>query len=603
MAILSFFSKSIVKSSTPIPETGTDFTSMISRLTRPGGGWKPVGYGSDGSYIVQSEKTGRLEILRAEDMNLKRLVVKLGQEARKFCRIYDPKLKKEVEVASRLTAAISEGCDALGLFDFGRVRGPGLYRDGRELIVHYGDNVRMADGRAVSVEPGKTGPVYEGGASLGFTASTPAASDADVARLVDAFKSFGTKKVSDVVVLVGWLTMAMYGSALECHPILALTAERGSGKSTLIGLLARLLGPQAIRRDGVPAVAQVLYDLENRTAALLLDEVEGTARNLRAFDAISENLRIGFDEKDEQNIARVIGGKLRKFNAPTGAVLVGIGLPDLNAATANRAIRVFLDALPERSRTHCNALLQHDNADEVRALGARIKVLLLKRWPIMLQTMEALTPMLLGMGYEARTAKMYVTLLAGYVTLTHNAAPAAVALQELVEQLQLKAPQEVAVERDAELCLGWILDRKVAIFDANGSARTTTHVTIRDALLHILHGEPSNRLQLVQQLEEFGIRPVWVAGSGQWKLAVCSSAKHDGMRRLMQRTDWVLGGWKDVLMRLPGAEAGVQKVARVSQRVVLLDMPAELLEMPTPEVYEFPETPERAQQAEVETVV
>lgn len=49
-----------------------------------------------------------------------------------------------------------------------------------------------------------------------------------------------------------------------------------------------------------------------------------------------------------------------------------------------------------------------------------------------------------------------------------------------------------------------------------------------------------------------------------------------------------LGGWKDVLMRLHGAEACVQKVAKVAQRVVLFDMPEELFTLPAQEVYDFP---------------
>ena len=60
------------------------------------------------------------------------------------------------------------------------------------------------------------------------------------------------------------------------------------------------------------------------------------------------------------------------------------------------------------------------------------------------------------------------------------------------------------------------------------------------------------------------------------------------MRRLMQRTDWALGGWKDVLLRMPGAEPAVQKIAKQAQRVALMDTPAELLEVPCEGHYEFP---------------
>jgi hypothetical protein len=107
-----------------------------------------------------------------------------------------------------------------------------------------------------------------------------------------------------------------------------------------------------------------------------------------------------------------------------------------------------------------------------------------------------------------------------------------------------------------------------------------------------VHGDAEVREMLSKQLEEFGIRPLWDRSSASWKLAVCSSEHHEGMRKLMMRTDWALGGWKDVLMRLPGADASIQKVARITQRVVLLDMPREVLEPEYPD-YDFP-VPEAA---------
>ena len=134
-----------------------------------------------------------------------------------------------------------------------------------------------------------------------------------------------------------------------------------------------------------------------------------------------------------------------------------------------------------------------------------------------------------------------------------------------------------------------LLDRKVAVFRMVNGAKVKSYMTIRDLLTVLVHDDDNeHREQLSKQLEEFGVRALWVRSSASWKLAVCSSERHEGVRRLMMRTDWALGGWKDVLMRLPGAEASVQKVARVSQRVVTIDMPRSVL-VPEGDDYDFPE--------------
>jgi hypothetical protein len=565
-------------------------TQLKGSIIWPDGGWEPAGYDLNGNYVVLSRKTGQLMTLRAQDLEEKKLVLMLGKSVLEDHRQLNPKTKAEEFSKDGLLKGIQEACDAMGLFDNTRVRGPGLYREGEELIVNFGDHVATSDGQPCETAPQRKGATYQSGPDLGFSMQTPIASGEDIRSLVQAIHSFGLRRSGDAKLLLGWLAMAFYGPVLDHRPIVAITAERGAGKTTMLELFAQLLGSQAMRRDGVPTVAQVIYELEKRPAALLVDELEARRSKVEAVENLLETLRISFSNASEHRLSRVIGGKQRYFNAPAGVLVAGIGLPVFNSPTESRTVRICLNALGKDSQACYQPLFDSARRHETAALGSRVRRMLLTRWPVMQDAINAIRPMLINLGHESRPAGKYASLIAGYIALTCDAVPCAEELRELLAELELLKPHEQVVERDADVCLRVLLDRKVAVFIPNvEKSSSKVHMTIREMVQAIVHGPDEVRKPLTMQMEEFGVRPIWSRADKAWKLAVCASEHHNGMRRLMQRTDWALGSWKDVLMRMPGAESNVQKVAKVAQRVVLMDMPPELL-MPLEEgSYDFPE--------------
>lgn len=588
MNVLNFFRKTqtaqVQQANSDVPRSW-----VPGAITRPKGGWAPAGFELDGSYVVLSRKTGQLITLQAQDLNEKKLLLKLGPAIAEDYQTINPATLAPSFEPNDLIEEIRSECDEMGPFDRTRVRGPGLYREGDELIVNFGDQVATSGGCPVSTSPESTGAAYESGPDLGFSMQTPSASEEDVQRLIDAVNSFGLRRSADAKLLLGWLAMAFYGPVLSHRPILAITAERGAGKTTLLELFAQLLGPQAIRRDGVPTTAQVIYELEKRPAALLVDELEARRSMLVAVEKFLETVRIGFSNSSGHRIARILGSKKRYFNAPAGVMVAGIGLPAFNPATESRTVRICLNALEKSTQGGYQPLFDSAKEAETTALGAQLRRLLLTRWSVMRDSLRAVRSMLIALGHEPRSADKYAPLVAGYVAFTCEAVPSIDELQLLLEEMDLMRPEERVVERDADVLLRVLLDRKVVVFvPRNGQQALKLHMPIREVIQAVVHGPDETRKPLTMQLEDFGVRPIWSRESGEWKLAICSSEHHSGMRRLMQRTDWALGGWKDVLLRMPGAESTVQKVAKQAQRIVLMTMPDELLELPDEGAYEFP---------------
>ena len=559
-------------------------------ISKPEGGWEPAGFDEKGHYVVLSRKTGRLVTLgpRSLDENTLRTVV--GSE---YCDQnhgeHDSKLEKDVFCPKSLAEEIRQACDGRGRLDLSRVRSPGFYSDAGKLVVHFGNEVYHASGEPVDTRPGPD--VYVSGQSMGFSFNTPAATQDDVQRLEATVKGFNFQTSFGSVALLGWFATAVFGAVVDNRPILAVTAERGSGKTTLIELLSAMLGPQAFRRDGVPTVAQVIYELENRSAALLVDEFEAQGTKKKPLEDFFSLVRTSFTKSQDARITRVIAGRMRSFNPPAGVLVAGIALPTFDDASETRTVRVQMQTLSATGPRVANPLLDLSNRSEVEELGARIRRMLIGRWDILVSAQKALRGMLIDQGHEARAADLFSPLIAGYVALTSEELPSQQRLAAILDECQLPPVVVKDVQRDSDVCLSILVNRRVVIFETIGGKVAKSTQRIRDVIRGVVGSDldMETRQALIKQLEKFGLRPVWKRSANEWKLVVATSEMNTGMRRLMQGTPWSSGGLKDVLSRLPGAIIGQQRVDGMSQKVVELCLAEELIAPDFDGGYELPE--------------
>ena len=159
-----------------------------------------------------------------------------------------------------------------------------------------------------------------------------------------------------------------------------------------------------------------------------------------------------------------------------------------------------------------------------------------------------------------------------------NLAVARTERRALVESCGLHEVQRERVPRDCEECLRVLLGRKVRIYRRRDGRVSSNLLKVVEVVRELAdpNGDVGEREALSQQLQDFGMRLMMNKRTATWQLVVCSSPNHDGMRRMMQGTDWAKGGLKDVLMRLPGAKYTSVRVAKACERVVIVDLGAEL---------------------------
>lgn len=554
--------------------TGIAAHHSIAEITWPEGGWSPAGFMPTGEYRILSRKTGLVVDLRPKQLDEATLRAFVGNS---YCTDHyseeDQKSKKVVFKAELLAEDIRTACDEFGPANPLAVRGPGLYLEaGHRLTVNYGNAVYDQDGNPVSTKP-QRGQVYAAGQSLGFGPETPCASAEDIAELESVFGSFNFEQAHGAAVSMGWMASSFYGAVLPNSPSIFLSAERGSGKTTWVELQQGLLGPQAFRRDGVPSVAQVLYALEGSSAALLLDEFQPQKASKKQNNDLAELFNAGFTNARVGRITRVIAGQMRCFNPPSGVALCGIDLPKFEEALESRGVRLRMAPLG-RAGQFKSPLLDSVNREAVDAMGARVRRMLVTRWPVMSETRLLTHKLLQEIGHSGRAADKLSPLLAGYIALKHDTVPALDTLAELIEQWGLNEVKANETESSSDTCLNVLLDRKVVLFKDMDGKPVRAHERVRDAIRHLatIKDDREARRPLEKQLELLGLKPIYQADADAWKLAVAASEHNQGLRRMFQGTPWAAGGWAEVLARQPGAARTNQRLAGDSIKVVVVPL-------------------------------
>lgn len=561
----------------------TPAQSRVSTLVRPEGGWQALGYDDEYRYVIYCWKTGKRRHLRHNDLTPKALRAAVGAAyCEKQYRKLDPKTQEWGVDYQALAEQIVHECDAKGLVSPEGVRSTGFYRDGDELIVHYGHEVRTAEGVEVDVTPTPE-RIYVAGKRLDVSPDTSWATDEDIRVMTEVLKSFTFSKVEELVLILGWAASRAYGHAVQVHPLVVLDAEPEAGKTTLVGFLCGLLGAQVLRREGIPKRAQVVYGLEDLELTLFFDELEATSSDRRDFGPLEELTRVGFTTCEQPRIARVIGGRVRVFNTPAGVLYSGVGTPELKPATETRAIRIRMVKPADGERASLHELLNPGKRKELLALGRRFRALMLSRWQVMRQAQSVFRDRLLALKHGERTAEKYAVVLAGYVTLTVGSVPSTEEVDAVINETGLGRKEQHVVEPDYDICLRTLLSECIAIRgDGPGARRTET--TIGDVVCRIITGPEAERPALSAYVEPYGLR---VDHMGGWKLTIASSGQHPRLSGLFRHTNYGCGAWKQALLRRPGAEETVQRFGRKrpTQRAVRFDVPEFVLSADEDDVY------------------
>lgn len=538
----------------------------------------PLGLVGDNYFYL--DQLGQFRELKAKEHSKLNLQALLGVHADRVEEWW-PRYNKDGDTtgwhAERFADQLMRAAAGRGVFDsLQRLRGRGAWRgaDGR-LVMHCGDQVLVGAGAeggvAEVLPPGPIGRhVYPTYSPLPrpYGAAVMGGEKGPAGQLLRLLQSWNWRRPEvDPYLLLGWICAALIGGALDWRPLVWLTGDRGTGKSTLQELVGDLIGEDAMVKTAETSAAGIWQDLGPATLPVTIDEIEAEDDDRRAQAVIK--------------LARVAasGGLIlrggadhsaSKFVARSCFLFSSILVPPLRPQDLSRI--AVLDLRPIESATALRW-----RAVEMAELGAKLRRRMLDGWARFPTILEAYRQALHARGHDGRGCDLFGTLLACAEVALHDRPPDGDSLDGWAEQLATSA-----AERDSDSdhwhCLMHLMSSTIDPF-RSGAKRTVASWCMQAAQVKaddVPVGESgeisdSMRLDALKALAGNGLKLV---DRPEGRVLLVANT-HQSLSAIYEDTHWkarsgASGVWRQALGRLPGAleESSPQRFGGVQTRCV-----------------------------------
>lgn len=350
----------------------------------------------------------------------------------------------------------------------------------------------------------------------------------------------------DPYLLLGWACGAIFGGALDWRPLVWVTGDAGTGKSTLQKLMRSIMGGEgAILQSTDATEASVRQFLMQSTIPVALDEIEAESdsRKVQAVVKLARQaasggviLRGGSDHKGQE------------FKARSAFMFSSILVTSLLDQDISRI--ALLELMPlERGATPPNPA---PRAWEKIGRGLRTRII--DGWPRLHETLELYRNALGRSGHSARGSDQFGTLLALADLALYDDAPPVSRCDRWAEKLSAAVIEEQTDQStDWQRCLNHLFGQQLDMF--RGGDRHTVGRYVMTAARLDTDG-PVAEDTAARALASVGLRVYGTRENAQ--LAVANA--HPGLARLFEGTQWHAGAgqrgvWAQAMKRIPGSAA------------------------------------------------
>jgi hypothetical protein len=427
-----------------------------------------------------------------------------------------------------------------GVFDArDKVRGLGCWKDREgKLVQHVGDGLVI---QGQTVKPGEVGGyVYPGRPEIGRADNSPVAVDL-VNEVYSTFHTWNFARGStDARLLIGFIGCAILGGALDWRPMVFITGDAGTGKSTLMDRLKAMLPGRLVSTvDATPAALRNIINQDS--VGVLFDEIEA--------DALSESAQ------HVMKLARIAasgGTSYRAHNTNTGAAeftlrgcfaFSAIVPPSMRGQDMQRLAFLRLQPLPAGQK------LPKLTSAQAEALGNALVGRITSAWTRFGDTLEIFRNALEKQGHDQRSATQFGTLLAAADLILEDVPADATSAEFWAEKL----PRAGLFEYESN-APAW-LKAFHRILQAQPEAwRSSGLPTVAQALRKMLRLKKGEKEwgDMATRLERAGLAVV-VDGRGLKYLAI--PPRHPAITKIFAQTDLQEhggdGAWTTVLRNAP----------------------------------------------------
>ena len=468
---------------------------------------------------------------------------------------------------SKAAAAMQRAAADQGIWNpLQRLRGRGAWADDDGgLILHCGDAVLY---RGEWHEPGELGGfVYPSAPSIPRPLAKGPEIESAPGELLELLETWNWQRPHvDAFLLLGWMGCAMFGGALPWRPLVWVTGDAGTGKSTLQGLIGQILGGEGALIQSSDATPASLWQMLGFDALpVALDEVEpdvdarakvlGVIKLARQMASGGVILRGGADHKGSE------------FKARSCFLLSSILRPAMLDQDISRMALLELEPL---GRDVTPPALR---ADRLRLMGRALRGRILAQWPRWHETLELYRAALARHGHNARGADQFGTLLAMADLCVEDAAPLAGRCDGWAEKLGAAIiGDQTDQARDWQRLAAHLLSQQLDPWK-NGTRFSVASLVIAAADLQGAAKEGAANLASKEADDILRRHGMLVHGRGPRAVLIVAN-RHSQLSKLFQDTHWHAGAgqtgvWAQSLKRVPGSTLpGTRRFDGVASKTV-----------------------------------
>lgn len=389
----------------------------------------------------------------------------------------------------------------------------------------------------------------------------------------------------DPVLMLGWIAAAMIGGAIDWRPMVYITGDRGTGKSTLQNLTRKLFGEGIISTTNTTAAG--IYQLVGQDSLpVAVDEMEGSEDNRQAKRILELARQASSGGKGLRGGDRGTGSE---FSIRSPFLFSSINAPPLLPQDLSRFALLKLDKIdpsrppPTQLTDEQAALLGREgntgelSDDKIGKLGRMILRRMVDGWSSLPAMMRAYREVLRAAGHDQRGQDTFGTLLAcANVLVGDSFEELDVAMGEDIdpwrEKLEAKGLSELEGATDNWMaCLEYMLSAPVEAY------RQGIKLTVGRVVLG--YHEKDDPAQSMQETrDKLAQAGVGLSKDGQW-LAVPNSSPL--LHKLFMGSRWAgdagTGVWPAALQQGPSGvvwEKGQCRINGVNCRCTMISLRA-----------------------------
>ncbi len=518
----------------------------------------PLGRKEDMFFYMDANR--QLQSLRA-DKHGHLFLKNLFAPNTEFCEVHWPRYGKSQNDEpppivgtdwSKVSDALMNACARIGPIDLqSRVRAAGAWLggDGR-LMMHCGDRIYCGDGSGHL--PGRIGEhIYPAAGQI----PQPLERDEGVGaaeEVMQALKSWNWARPDiDPHLMLGWIGAAMIGGALDWRPLIWLTGDKATGKSTLQKMVKLIMTEAGLIYSADATEASIRQQIGRASLPVAVDELEAEEDNRRQNNIVklarvacsgSQVLRGGADHK---GVA---------FTMNSCFMFSSILIPPMLGQDVSRMAILELNRLDD-------VMAPTLKPDHYKHIGQVFKRQFLDRWSDFQVNLEKYRAALARHGHTGRSADQFGTLYACHDLLIYDGVSEDGTIEDVARRLAYHSLAEATEDvADWERCIAHLMSCQLDYY--RGGERKSVGAWVMQAAGMERGADKTDIDDANKALANYGMRVhrhVVSREHSYYVLRVANS--HKGMNELFRDTHWAgrsgtSGVWVQSMRRVPDAIIG-----------------------------------------------